>query len=78
MEQTPFRWVDGFWETETVVSGPCIAEDATTRVVLRVSPETLRRWKEVAINPFLEAGAQLGEHLRQSARHGRLTSLTLL
>lgn len=78
VEQTPFRWIDGFWETETTVSGPGMTGITPTRVVVRVSPDTLRRWKEVAINPFVEACAQLGEHLRQSARHGHLTSLTLL
>jgi hypothetical protein len=78
VEQTPFRWVGGVWETETEVRGPTLPRGTPTRVLLRVSPETLRRWKEVGINPFLEACAQLGEHLRQPARHGHLTALTLL
>ena len=78
VDQTPFRWLNGCWETETVVHGPSIDEEAPTRVVLRITPETLRRWKEVGINPFVEACAQLGEHLRQPSRHGHLTSLTLL
>lgn len=78
VRQTPFRWLDGVWETETQVTGASIESRVPTRVVLRVSPETLRRWKEVGINPFLEACAQLSEHLRLHARHGHLTSLTLL
>lgn len=78
VRQTPFRWIEGYWETETEVRGTAIHKALPTRVVLRISPETLRRWKEVGINPFLEAGAQLAEHLRQPARHGHLTSLTLL
>ena len=78
VEQSPFRWVGAFWETEAEVKGPTLASDLPTRVLLRVSPETLRRWKEVGINPFLEACAQLGEHLRQPSRRGHLTSLTLL
>jgi hypothetical protein len=78
VEQTPFRWVEGVWETETVATGPSLGDTAPTRVILRVSPDTLRRWKELSINPFVEACAQLGEHLRQSSRHGHLTALTLL
>lgn len=78
IEQTPFRWIDGLWETETVVTKSNQNGNPPTRVVLRVSPETLRRWKEVGINPFLEACAQLEEYLRIQTRHGHLTALTLL
>ena len=78
LSQTPFRWVEGFWESETVVSRGESNGNESTRVVLRISPETLRRWKEVAIDPFIEACAQLEEHLRRPSRRGHLSALTLL
>ena len=78
LSQTPFRWIDGMWESETVVTHCDENGNEPTRVVLRISPETLRRWKEVAIDPFIEACAQLEEHLRHQARHGHLSALMLL
>lgn len=78
VDQTPFRWVEGVWETETVVTNPHHPSNEPTRVILRISPETMRRWRDAGINPFLEACAQLEEHLRMSARHSHLTALTLL
>ena len=77
VEQSTFRLVNGFWEADVVLrsDGP---EEPPTRVVLRVTPDTLRCWKEVGINPFLEACAQLKEHLRNRARLHNLTALTLL
>ena len=77
VEQPPFRWTDGLWEAEAVVNGTN-HNKTPTRVVLRVSPETLRRWKDLEINPFLEACAQLEEYLRIQTRHGHLTALVLL
>jgi hypothetical protein len=78
IDHTPFRWIDGLWETETVLTKAKQNGDSPTRVVLRISPETLRRWKDLRINPFLEACAQLEEYLRIPTRHGHLTALTLL
>ena len=78
VEQTAFRLVDGVWEAETVLRSGKRAEIHPTRVVLRVTPETLRRWKEAGINPFLEACAQLREHLLRHTRHHHLTALTLM
>jgi hypothetical protein len=78
IDHAPFRWIDGRWETETVLTKPNQNGAPLTRVVLRISPDTLRRWKDVGINPFLEACAQLEEYLRISTRHGHLTALTLL
>lgn len=78
IDHPPFRWIDGLWETETVLTKPNQNGQPLTRVVLRISPETLRRWKDVGINPFLEACAQLEEYLRIPTRHGHLTALTLL
>ena len=69
IDHTPFRWIDGLWETETVVTKPNRNGAPPTRVVLRISPDTLRRWKDVGINPFLEACAQL-EEMRFASRHG--------
>jgi hypothetical protein len=78
VEQSAFRLVDGFWEAEAVLRCDDADDRPATRVVLRVTPDTLRRWKEVGINPFLEACAQLQEHLRFHTRHNHLTALTLL
>lgn len=79
IEQTPFRLIDGMWETEALVVGSeSAAQAGTTRVVIRIAPETLRRWHEVGLNPLVEASAQMEEHLRLSSRHGHLTALTLL
>lgn len=78
IDQSAFRLIDGFWEAETVLACDEPEEIPPTRVVLRVTPETLRRWKEAGINPFLEACAQLHEHLRRHARHNHLTALMLL
>ena len=77
LSQTPFRWIEGVWESETFVTHNGDSDDPT-RVILRISPETLRRWKDVGIDPFVEACAQLEEHLRGHARHGHLSALTLL
>ena len=78
IEQTAFRLVNGFWEAEAVLRCDDPDDSPPTRVVLRVTPDTLRWWKEAGINPFLEACAQLREHLRRHARHNHLTALTLL
>lgn len=78
IEQTTFRLINGFWEAETVLRCGEPDDIPLTRVVLRVTPETLRRWKEIGINPFLEACAQLREHLLRHRRQNHLTALTLL
>jgi len=78
VEQSAFRLVDGFWVAEAVLRCDDSDDSPPTRVVLRVTPDTLRWWKEAGINPFLEAWAQLQEHLRFHTRHNHLTALTLL
>jgi hypothetical protein len=32
-------------------------------LTLRIASDTVRRWKDIGINPFLEACAQMKEHL---------------
>ncbi|HXG89544.1 MAG TPA: hypothetical protein VNJ02_14540 [Vicinamibacterales bacterium] len=67
LEQHPFRWSHGMWESETRVIRP---DGVPTHVVrLRIARETLRRWREAGIDPAVEACAQLTDHLnRQSSR----------
>jgi hypothetical protein len=43
-----------------------------------IRPETTRRWKEIGINPFLEARAQLKEHLDSIRPALSLSQLLLL
>jgi hypothetical protein len=79
INQRPFHWADGVWEAEVVAtaSDHHLADDLR-RVIVRIAPDTMRRWKEVGINPFLEACAQLRDHLRRKAFPGEMTLLTLL
>jgi hypothetical protein len=65
--QTPFMWADGAWEADVTLT-PIEAADGqeSARVKVRVTPDTLRRWSEVGINPFIEACAQLQEHWRRA------------
>ena len=76
VEQRPFYWADGVWEAEVVVH-PHDPAVMLQRTLVRVTPDTLRRWKDVGIDPFVEACAQLRDHLRR-ARNGELSLLTLL
>jgi hypothetical protein len=77
LQQSPFRWVDGVWEAETTIMRGDAQHLPSHRILLRISPDTLRRWQLVAIDPFLEACAQLKDHLRRT-RNGHLSALTLL
>jgi hypothetical protein len=73
-----FHWADLAWQSEVVIRhlGDRAGETPVITVV-RVTPDTLRRWKEVSINPFIEACAQLRDHW-WSARPGVTGTLTLL
>jgi len=75
--QPPFQWNHGVWEADTLIFPTGGETTGPQRVMMRISPDTLRRWKEVAINPFLEACAQLKEHLHRKTT-GELSVLTLL
>jgi hypothetical protein len=79
IDQRPFHWADGVWEAELLAT-PHEESRSTDarRIVMRITPDTMRRWKEVGINPFLEACAQLKDHLRSKASPGEMTLLTLL
>ena len=78
LTQAPFAWSEGAWAAAVSII-PIEPRDGaqTIMVTLRVTPDTLRRWKEVGINPFLEARAQLQEHWR-SAHRFEPGTLTLL
>jgi hypothetical protein len=78
LAQTPFVWSEGAWQADvtlTPIEAPEGVQSALVKV--RVTPNTLRRWAEVGINPFLEACAQLQEHWRR-ARAGIVETLTWL
>ena len=74
LTQTPFVWMDGAWETHVSIE-PIAPSEGLHAVTLRarVKPDTLRRWAQVGINPFLEACAQLQEHWRRAHLHARET-----
>lgn len=74
LEQAPFRLTDGVWQCQITARGP--GEGVPHRILLRVAADTLRRWRELAINPFLEARAQIREHLTQK-NLGAMSLLTL-
>lgn len=78
LEQGPFRWVDGAWEAEALLAPATRKGNSPTRVVMRVDPDTLRRWKDAGIDPVREAVAQIAAHLRVAARRGAPATLTLL
>jgi hypothetical protein len=78
LTQTPFVWVEGAWEADVTLTPIEAADDEeSAEVKVRVTPDTLRRWSEVEINPFLEACAQLQEHWRRT-RPGIKETLTWL
>ena len=67
LTQTPFVWNEGAWTADVSIMPIEATNGAQTVVVLlRVTPDTLRRWKDVSINPFLEARAQLQDLWRSS------------
>jgi hypothetical protein len=78
LTQTPFVWSEGAWETEVTMT-PIEAPEGiqSARVKARVTPDTLRRWNELGINPFIEARAQIQDHWRR-ARPDIVETLTLL
>jgi hypothetical protein len=79
IDQRPFHWADGVWEAEvTATGGDHTGVGDARRVIVRIAPDTMRRWKDIGINPFLEACAQLKDHLRSKAFPGEMTLLTLL
>lgn len=78
LAQTPFVWTEGAWEADVTLI-PIEAPEGiqSAQVKVRVTPNTLRRWSEVGINPFIEACAQLQEHWRR-ARPDIVETLTWL
>ena len=78
VEQGAFLWVDGAWEAELSIF-PVEPSPGVHTIVLRarVTPDTLRRWSDVGINPFIEACAQLQDHWRR-ARPETIDMLTWL
>ncbi len=76
--QGPFLWIEGAWEADVSILPVEVPEGMESiRLNVRVTPDTLRRWRDVGINPFIEARAQLKIHW-QSAKAGRVDTLTLL
>lgn len=76
--QSAFAWAAGAWEaTVTILPIEAPQGTRTLEVKARVSPDTLRRWQDVGINPFLEACAQLQEYWR-TARPSKADNLTWL
>lgn len=79
LDQTPFRWIDGIWEAAVDVRHADNGNAPWHQLTLRISPDTVRRWNEAGINPFIEACAQLKEHLAGVRRADATSSfLTLL
>ena len=77
LDQTAFRWIDGVWEAEVVVRRG--SPDAPWHnLTLRIASDTVRRWSELGINPFIEACAQVREHLSGVRSAGATSFLTLL
>ena len=76
--QTPFVWAEGAWEADVTITPieppPGVS---STQVKVRVTPNTLRRWADVGINPLVEACAQLQEYWR-TAKPGLHETLTWL
>lgn len=66
------------WEAETLVAGVADSLSPPQRVLIRIAPDTLRRWKEVDIDPLHEACAQLQDHLRDGVPSPDRSVLTLL
>lgn len=77
LDQSAFRWIDGVWEAEVLVRRD-VPHVPWHQVTLRIASDTVRRWTEVGINPFIEAVAQLKEHLAAIRGSGTTSFLTLL
>ena len=78
IDQRPFQWSDGIWETQVVATPGDQLTAEVRRVLVRIAPETMRRWQDVGIDPLVEACAQLSDHLCHKAAPGEMTLLTLL
>jgi hypothetical protein len=78
VDQRPFHWAHGVCETEVTVRPVDETDTIPHRIVMRITPDTVRGWREIGINPFIEACAQLKEHLGGNRPTGELTLLTLL
>lgn len=78
IEQLPFAWSEGAWEADVTIFPIEVPEGGQSiKALVRVTPDTLRRWKAVEINPFIEACAQLADHWRR-AKPGQILTVTLL
>ena len=77
LDQRPFRWLEGVWEADVVVT-PADPDTVPHQLKLRIESETVRRWKDIGINPFLEACAQIREHLCGERGGGTASYLVLL
>jgi hypothetical protein len=78
LEQTAFHWVDGIWEADVVIQRSATPDAVPHQVTLRIASDTVRRWKDIGINPFLEACAQIQEHICGAQGSGTASFLTLL
>ena len=78
LEQTAFHWVDGIWEADVVIQRIGRPDLVPHQLTLRIASDTVRRWKDIGINPFLEACAQLKEHICGTQGSGTASFLTLL
>ena len=77
LRQSAFTWVAGAWQARvTILPVEASAHLETLEIQVRITADTLRRWSNVGINPFLEACAQLEEFWRVHTRDaGQLTWL---
>ena len=78
LEQSAFRWIDSVWEAEVMVRRGLSADPPWHHLTLRIAADTARRWSEAGINPYLEACAQVREHLDGVRPPGVTSFLTLL
>lgn len=78
VEDRPFEFFDGAWQATLNVI-PIEPTDGmqTLPVIIRVTNDTTRRWKDVGINPFVEACAQLRDHWRTMLEGGGDTLVLL-
>jgi hypothetical protein len=70
--------MNGVWEAETLVERPSPCVRTPHVVHIRIAPETLRRWKDLAIDPLIEACEQLKDHLRNGVPATDQSVLVLL
>lgn len=78
IEQSPFVWNDGAWESQiTILPIQPTESDRSVNGMLRVTPDTLRRWKDVEIDPAIEACAQVTDAWRSASPDAPLTVILL-